>query len=936
MATTIYEVLTSDTPNSGRVKFNDSISNLKTTADATATLLTGIGDPVGTTNTVELTNKTIVSDNVTGTKNNIIQISRLDVKDDIFTISGDTGIISVGIDGGTITNLDILGGNGIETYVDTGILYIKNPQNTVLNLGSQTFTIGSSSVTSGYTMDVNNYSLFRSGISVGPHSSVPTDQLHISGTDNSVAVTATIRNLGTAGSVLKLIYDNDSEPWYIKRTTDNNFTIGKNTADIVFIDEDATENTLTIAASSKIGINSTTPQYTLQIASGIGLDSTTIYMHGTDAKILDQGGAMRFLIEGAPVLELRDDGNIGIGSLAQDNKRIYISGDLYIASGLTLESTLNVSGLVTFAEDLSVNNKFTVDSSTGNTYVAGTMLVSGITNIQTTNISGNLTLADGNLLTVDDIRPITESGISFYKYGQTSGSILRILGDSSGLVQIGVGFPTEDITDYTLGLYGSLKIKNSSSNSNYLIVSPDNTENSIICSSYDDAEQVPLSIKIAGDGSAAKALDIYQGTTDVINNLDISLSVKPSSTSINPTDTGVNPGPEVLNVYSATTTDRPVFIRVAGDTWISSNSYYDTNTSTWKNAKGTTGGAVGAFRLGFPETNALGNFSLQVAPDGTQFSATQWVEAINIDDAGNVAIQTDPDQSYALKINGTLYSTAMELESLSVSQDFTTSNIILTDTAADSLNTAGGIEADKTIIAKTTGGGDSGFRLYALDDPNTAIHTIIEAKYSGTSYGGIRVENDPSSSATRLALYSQSSTYPSVYSKKFHAGNAFYAAYDEQPEAATPKWCPVPFVVFSKVNPFPATDLVSSSSASINIRLPRKGVYRVLWNYYAASAPQETNGTDNRKIYIGLTLDGSAIAQHYFRSNVEENGGDNPYLSYFDHSGTIMGLFEYSEEPGDQETLIWTRTAVERMSSYRITAITVEWISDNNWTLVTP
>jgi len=200
MATTIYNVELTDSPNSGRVKINTNFTNLKATADNTAVLLAGIGDPIGTTNVAELTNKTITSDNIDGAKNNVISVSRLDINDDIFTVSSDYGSLSVGIDDVSIYDLDVLGTNGLDTYVSGGKLYIRNSQYASMNMANQTLAIAVSGVVTGYTLDVNGYGLIRNGLSVGTHASLSTDQLHVSATDNANPVVTTIKNLGTAAA----------------------------------------------------------------------------------------------------------------------------------------------------------------------------------------------------------------------------------------------------------------------------------------------------------------------------------------------------------------------------------------------------------------------------------------------------------------------------------------------------------------------------------------------------------------------------------------------------------------------------------------------------------------------------------------------------------------------------------------------------------------
>jgi hypothetical protein len=920
MSTAIYTIEVNDTPNSGRLKINTSLSNLQESTDETAALLSGIGDPIGTTNTKEMTNKTLISDNISGSKNNVIQVSRLDVKDDLFEIHADTGYTAADVDESSIYELHILGTNGLESLVSGGKIYLRHPEHTVINRGTQTMAVAVSGVTTGYTFDVNGYGLIRTGLSVGTHASLATDKIHAAGTDNVNPIVCTLKNEGTAGLSYKLVNDDDTDYWFMKRTNTDDFIIGHrgplDASDdaVFFIDDAADTDSLTLQTSKKFGINNTSPSYNLHVGSGpgIGIDSTTIYMNGATSRILNTSGSVRISLSGVQVFDANINQNIGLCGVADDNYDVKVNGSQLITEELVIMSGIVASGLAALDGGIQVNtDKFLVDTS-GNTNVAGTMSISGLTTVEELTVNGDLTLGAGATSYFDIIQPTVSSGITFKSYAGTDSVWLR----RAGYLHVGQGFPT-GVTE-RFAVNGDIKFINKSSHDNYFKFSETNSANYFITGSP-TTYQKPLYLQITGDTSNHKALYLQQGKSNDPTALYTRLLVDNDRTAVNTGDVAGNVGREIFNIYNEDYL--PFHFKINDMSSMNINSYF---SSGWKYSKNTTGSHVGAVRIGLDAPLASGYFSIATAGYGSAGGAITWADpGIRIDQNGNVGIKKNPTLSWELDVNGDIRSTGnMYSEGAITASGILTCNTLDVSNGSDtSIETQGGITGKSTYTAQFAAG-------YAASTP--AFKSIIPtvsgvglAIYRGaTAAAQIVAGVDPDGSTRRVEMFANPDGY--AYAHNFKAGYWFEAGKQSQVDNAqsNPQWCPVPYLVFSKSY---AGQNITVTGINETIRVPQSGIYRLMWSWQLLT---DTTTTDPKRINVQGKIGGVTVYEQLYYEDVGATG----FVGFIKNKklgGTCMGLISLSET--SSTNLVITYSNNDRVSAYNVYGVTLEFIGESEF-----
>ncbi|HNW88099.1 MAG TPA: hypothetical protein PKN48_00420 [Bacteroidales bacterium] len=923
MATAIYEVELDDSPNTGRLKINETFVNLKTTADYTATLLTGIGDPIGTTNVKELFSKTITSNNLDGT--NIISISREDIFEELFNITCDTSNLDIEVNAATLTIIGILGDNGIETEVIGSDVYISHPQDTVLNHddGDQTLTINDTAVTTGYTLDVNGYALMRSGISIGAHASLVSEYVNIAGTDNATPISVVLKNSGTAGTSLKLIKDVDTDYWFIKRNSDDDLLIGKHdTGDstddsIIFIDNHASSGTITISTGNKVGIANNAPAYSFQIETGLGFDDDTIYVHGANAKIIDDSGSIAFIIAGQKVFDVHSDQTIGIGGAANASYALNITGTTYASGKITAAGALDVAGLATFSGNTTVNNKFSVLATNGNVTTAGTLTVAGLTTLTTLNVSGDTSFLGGTTLKIDALQPVT-SGITIKNLAGTAVGQIT----SAGLFNLGVSYPAGG--SELLGVKGDVKFYNDASD-NYVKFIEDTSVNYIQVGST-TTNQNPLYLQIAGTAAGvSKAFEIKQGETDIFDDLTTTLYVDSDVMSIMPGSS--NTGYEILNIFNGTS--RPITFKVDAQTWVNLNSYYST---AWKYGHTVAGSYVGAAQIGFDSVGAGGYLKIRTAPAGTKDGALTWATpAIAIDHMGNIGIQKDPDPLYDLAVAGAILSDTLTAGTITSTTKFTGPKLEITQGEGDytSISTGGGITAGKTIAVNNLPDNVPAFKATAAN--NVSLQNLVQAMNSAgnVTLGSIAVGPDPANAAASRLVLAGGGTGGYVYADTFNAGSYHKAGYTKQADNqwTTPRWCPVPFLVYAEdlagaevgiADMFGALGTVVKT-----VSIPLEGLYRLTYQYDIVMASISRDGA--RQITVVTTFGTASPTVAYTHAWQLDVNGDG-FIRYGALSGTITAIVPIATIM-ETMSITWSVPSyLDGGTSYKIRGVTLEWI----------
>lgn len=176
----ITSVTGSNTPNEGRLLWNANDTAINNEViSATAAIAAATGGLVGRTQTQTLTNKTMVSSYRGGT--NTFSISRRDLETSLFIVTSNSGAVSnVDVTQSSLYSLQLLGANGIDTYVTADVLYIRNSPTCILNATSQVLGVKVASVTAGNIAEFGGNVKINSRLAIGAeHTSQALTGLHL-------------------------------------------------------------------------------------------------------------------------------------------------------------------------------------------------------------------------------------------------------------------------------------------------------------------------------------------------------------------------------------------------------------------------------------------------------------------------------------------------------------------------------------------------------------------------------------------------------------------------------------------------------------------------------------------------------------------------------------------------------------------------------------
>ena len=190
---TVSTISGAHTPNEGRALINTNFTNVNTDLVTVKTITDSLsGNVVGENNSQTLTNKTIKSNNANGGTNNVVEVTRKDIKTDLFQVKAYNadalaGIMSnIEVDAASIYDLVVSGGNGIKTHIDSQHLKIVGETDFLLNNASQKFGVGVSSATLatyagyGFSNVITNKTALTSDVAIGGnHAAAPSAPLHV-------------------------------------------------------------------------------------------------------------------------------------------------------------------------------------------------------------------------------------------------------------------------------------------------------------------------------------------------------------------------------------------------------------------------------------------------------------------------------------------------------------------------------------------------------------------------------------------------------------------------------------------------------------------------------------------------------------------------------------------------------------------------------------
>lgn len=904
MAVAIHTVDTTDSPNDGRLKVNTSLTNLATDVDANTLARDGIGDVVGTTGTQTLTNKTLLSSNAGGT--NTITLGREDIDGSIFRIDTDSGSKAVSINGGSITDIDFLGSNGISTSASGSVITITNDAAMVLNGASQTLTIGAAAVTAGYTLDTTGNQRLYGKLAIGNWGTTSTDVMHIKGTDNANPIASSIQNTGTGGAIIKLMESVTTSYWYMRYASgaNNEFQIGYNDAGdfdtAISIDTDVNDGTLTIKTGNKIGINDSSPDYSLQISSGLGLNSDELILDPATSTSLYYAGASKaqFKSNGSTIMEVHGTYNsVGVNTTADNTYALKVDGKIYASSSITTASALTASGVASLNGGINVNsNKCRILGATGNIDTEGSLNVDGSSYLRgnTNRIYGNLTMYSGKYARIETIKAVDTTGLTI----QNSSAVGTAWFNASNQLHVGA---EEASVDKTFVVKGDSRFIRSSGGTSYIELSGDGSGNYIDTSDV-GANQKDFNIRVAGTGAAAKKFVIQTGASTDPTALEDRLVVNGATKRV---VINASSGYQTFEAHSGTAGQRPMGMDLgATETRLTWNAYY---SGGWKYYTDNSSAAM-----------YLSNsqFAMAMATTGTAGNPISWVYGLRMNENGNCSIGAGVNDSYKLFVNGVLragsyYSTGdMQVD------DFTSNSIIVLGTGSNSIRTSGGIRADKLINTITTeeialAAQKSASASYSARTPKLVLKTS-----AGTAAVEIQGITDVDA-ADRVEVSGSSNAY--LYANEIKAGDGFYAGFQKQIDNThtSPAWAPVQYTVYA----------INSGGINLKdndfykvVRIPKSGLYKLTYSVHGLTG----QGDSVNYGYKTFAKVGSVTMAEHRKDFHYKSESANTRGTIYD---TIMGM-NYLNADDSVALVITSTSASERnLSTLHIISVHLEYIA---------
>ena len=895
MPVTIYSVDVTDSPNTGRIKFNSSISNLKTAVDDNTAARTGIGPLVGTTAIQTLLSKVLISVSAGGT--NTITIARQDISGTLFKFTTDDGSANLVVNGGSVSDVQILGGNGIETSISASKIYIKCAEAMVLNEAAQTLTLGAAAVTVGYAVDITGNQRLYGKLAIGDWSTVPTDILHIKGDDNATPIGAAIQNLGTGGAILKLMETSATDYWYFKYAAGagNELEIGFKNSTAITIDSDVSDETLHIATNKKIGIGTSTPAYSLQVGAGIGINSDQIsFDTGTQTVLLHTGsGNTRFQKSGIIILDINaTNRHVGIKGAADATYALKVHGEGLFSGDILGNAGLILDGKAYLNQGITVDtNKFLVTAA-GNVTIAGTATIVGTSTMGNIASSGNITMVTSKTLTTDII-------------AKTHVSDYLVIKASDGT---GIGYFTESgqlhVGDALLATNKVFAVKGLSrfiaaSTTNYFDLSSTGTGN-YLDTADTGSGQKSLYFRVAGTGLVSNSIFFKTGIASNVDSLETRLAID-----------GVNKrivinndsGHDHFIVYSpdSTTMFRPISMYLGGSTHLSWNAHY--SGGVWRCITENSAASIG-----------LSNdyLTISVLKDGMAGAVISWETAIRIGTDGLVAIGGWPEAGHALVVGGSLKCSSLTSNNAVQAANITAQAVVVNNTTDSlSIQTTGGITARTRVEVLTTDEIAFKAQNYNTAFPTPKVYLGIDGGSNITMFGSL------DSSNKKRAEILVSSTDGYLYSKYIKAGECLYAGYTPQVDnGLVPVWCPVQFTAYATSNA--AHDLFLSGTYTKTTRIPKTGLYKitfVLRSSWASGSNDKTIDV-SAKILSSSPLYNIEIASWSYKTNST--------LGLIEI--TVCGMAHLQASLGSASLKIYLDASSSSLNSALIKAVHLEYI----------
>ena len=222
---TVSTISGAHTPNEGRALINTNFTNVNTDLVTVKTITDSLsGDVVGENNAQTLTNKTIKSNNANGGTNNVVEITRKDIKTDLFQVKAYNadalaGIMSnIEVDAASIYDLVVSGGNGIKTHIDSQHLKIVGETDFLLNNTSQRFGVGVTDASwttftgYGFSNVVAGKTAITNDVAIGDsHAAAPAAPLHVKDSTAGIGEMIRLENTNDSTAPSYVGYKNASQ-----------------------------------------------------------------------------------------------------------------------------------------------------------------------------------------------------------------------------------------------------------------------------------------------------------------------------------------------------------------------------------------------------------------------------------------------------------------------------------------------------------------------------------------------------------------------------------------------------------------------------------------------------------------------------------------------------------------------------------------------------
>jgi len=338
----ITSVLTTDTPNAGRIQWNANISAINNEVIGISNTIGAVaGSIVGTTATQILTNKTLISTNRSGT--NTMNVSRRDLETaSLFLVTSDSGSVSdIDVTQASPYSLKLLGSDSITTTVSANVLSIANKEICIMNEASQVLGVKVASVTAGNVAQFGGNVLINNFLAVGNgHTVTGSSELHIKSNAPELRIEAS----GGGGATF-LIFTNGASSFTLTGELNSEYLeLRHNGTRIVDFRDDTTTLDTNITFGKVAGSHTIVGDLAVQgTLTASGLVATA-----TDVEILN-----------GPVTISGGASIIANGAILHSKLALMNSGYILIGAGSGVPTSYPISG------DVSLSNTGTVTIQPG-------------------------------------------------------------------------------------------------------------------------------------------------------------------------------------------------------------------------------------------------------------------------------------------------------------------------------------------------------------------------------------------------------------------------------------------------------------------------------------------------------------------------------------------------------------------------------------------